>query len=215
MSKYYPPSFGSERFQCLHCQTYAHQNWELLYSSEGFANNEEGYIYIGGKSVRFSICASCYQPTFWEDDKIIYPLTGIFPAANEDLPECVKEIYSEAANIANQSSRAACALLRYAIELLLKHLGETGSINDSIKNLVKKGLDVRIQQSLDIVRVTGNDAVHPGEIVFDDTTDVQALFQLINVIADALITQPKQIQVLYENLPEGKRKAIQKRDNKT
>ena len=119
-------------------------------------------------------------------------------------------------SIANQSSSCRLsALLRLAIEMLLKHLGETGSINDGIKNLVANGLDPIIQQSLDIVRVTGNDAVHPGKIVFDDTTDVQAFFQLINVIADALITQPKQIKEIYDNLPEDKRKAIEKRDGKT
>ena len=215
MSKYHPPEYKGLRFQCLHCQAYAHQHWDTLSPRAVLANRWDMSINIDGKTVEFSICESCHQPTFWVDEKIIYPLTGIFPAANEDLPNSVKEIYSEAANIANQSSRAACALLRYAIELLLKHLGEKGSINESIKNLVKKGLDVRVQQSLDIVRVTGNNAVHPGKIGFDDITDVHTLFQMINIIANVLITQPKQTQELYDNLPEDARKAIEKRDSKT
>ena len=213
MSKYHPPQYKGSSFQCLHCQVYAHQRWDTLRLRE--FNRWSESINIDGKSVEFSICESCYQPTFWADEKIIYPLTGIFPAANEDLPDNVKEIYSEAANIANQSSRAACALLRYAIELLLKHLGEKGNINESIKNLVKKGLDAQVQQSLDIVRVTGNNAVHPGKIAFDDTTNVELLFQLINIIATVLITQPKQIQEAYDNLPDNARKAIKKRDSKT
>lgn len=213
MSKYHPPEYKGERFQCLHCRVYAHQQWETLSSHKNY--RIYNHINIDGKEVEFSICASCDQPTFWVDEKIIYPFTGIFPAANEDLPESVKEIYSEAANIANQSSRAACALLRYAIELLLKHLGEKGSINENIKNLVKKGLDVQVQQSLDIVRVTGNNAVHPGEIDFDDTTNVELLFQLINIIAHILITQPKQIKEAYDTLPDNSRKAIKKRDSKT
>ena len=97
----------------------------------------------------------------------------------------------------------------------MKHLGETDSINESIKNLVKKGLNPQVQQSLDIVRITGNNAVHAGKIDFEDTTDVQALFGLINVIADVLITQPKQIQALYDGLPESSKKAVEKRDGKT
>ena len=84
MSKYYPPQYEGKRFHCLHCQTYAHQDWEDLYSSEGFADNEDGYISVDGKKVKFSICASCYQPTFWAAEKIIYPLIGMFPPANED-----------------------------------------------------------------------------------------------------------------------------------
>ena len=213
MSKYHPPQYKGLRFQCLHCQAYAHHHWDTLRSLE--FNRWSGSINIDDKKVEFSICESSHQPTFWVDEKVIYPLTGIFPAANEDLPDSVKEIYSEAANIANQSSRAACALLRYAVELLLKHLGEKGSINERIKNLVKKGLDAQVQQSLDIVRVTGNNAVHPGEIAFDDTTNVELLFQLINIIATVLITQPKQIQEAYDDLPDNARKAIKKRDSKT
>ena len=165
--------------------------------------------------MEISICSHCNSGTFWLGKKIIYPPTRSAPSANSDLPNDVKQVYDEAAAIAEQSPRAACALLRLAVEILMRHLGEKGSINVSIGNLVKKGLDPKVQQSLDIVRITGNNAVHPGEIVFDDTTDVQALFNLINVIAGVLITQPKQIQALYDQLPEGPKEGIKKRDGKT
>ena len=38
---------------------------------------------------------------------------------------------------------------------------------------------------------------------------------MINIIANVLITQPKQIQEAYDNLPDNSRKAIEKRDSKT
>ena len=171
-------------------------------------------VYIGEEKVEVSLCAHCEAPTLWAAGNIIYPPQRTAPPANSDLPDDVKAVYDEAAAIANQSPRAGCALLRFAIELLLKELGETGSINDCIKNLVKKGLDVRVQKSLDTVRVTGNNAVHPGEIAFDDTTNVELLFQLINIIANVLITQPKQIQEAYDNLPEKDKNAIKRRDSK-
>lgn len=135
-----------------------------------------------------SSCSYCESSSLWLAGKIICPPTHTAPPPNSDLPESVHEIYEEAASIANQSPRAACALLRLAIEMLLKHLGETGTINDGIKNLVKKGLDKKVQQALDILRVTGNNAVHPVEIDFNDYTDVQALFDLINIISDAFYT---------------------------
>ena len=71
------------------------------------------------------------------------------------------------------------------------------------------------RQALDIVRVTGNNAVHPGKIDFNDSTNVQTLFGLINLIADRLITQPKQIDEMYNQLPETAREGIKKRDGRT
>ena len=133
---------------------------------------------------------------------------------NKDLNDEIKKVYNEAAEIAEKSPRAACALLRLAMEMLLKQLGETGNINEGIKNLVKKGLSSQIQQSLDIVRVTGNNAIHPGKIDSGETAQPRVLFDLINIIAQALITQPKQIQGIYEDLPEESRKAIEKRDKR-
>lgn len=134
---------------------------------------------------------------------------------NNDLNDEIKEVYNEAVAIAEKSPRAACALLRLAMEMLLKQLGEEGNLNEGIKNLVKKGLNSQIQQSLDIVRVTGNNAIHPGKIDSRETAQPQVLFDLINIIAQALITQPKQIQGIYEGLPEENRKAIEKRDKRT
>ena len=38
------------------------------------------------------------------------------------------------------------------------------------------------------------------------------LFELVNLIADVMITQPKQIEGLYQSLPKSELEAIQKRD---
>ena len=217
MSKYFPPKCQSNGFHCPHCNIYANQIWGYCYFVEDITVSllnviEENYIQIENQDVEVSRCSRCQKPTFWSLQKIIYPPTQMFPPPNDDLNDDVKKVYEEAATIAGQSPRAACALLRLAIQLLLKELGQTGTINEGIKKLVVKGLDPQIQQSLDIVRVTGNNAVHPGVIDFKDTTDVLNLFELINVIAEALITQPKRIQEMYENLPDESRQAIERRD---
>ena len=213
MSKYYPPAHNHTQFHCPYCNVFAEQYWTYIVTMkrDGRSFGTEP-VRIKNAPVEVSTCFHCKNPTFWLDKKIIYPPMRTAPPANNDLPDSVKVVYDEASAIANQSPRAACALLRLAIEILLKELGETGSIDDGIKNLVKKGLDVRVQKSLDVVRVTGNNASHHGKIIFDDTTDVHTLFQLINIIADVLITQPKQIQATFDNLPEGARKAREKRD---
>ena len=202
MSEWYQPVFKKSSFHCLYCHVYAAHNWVEVRQGSG------PQIRIGDGNLWASFCSHCKEPTLWLSEKIILPTTGTFPTANSDLPDNVKKVYAEAGAIAQQSPRAACALLRLAIEMLLNHLGEKGTINDGIKNLVNKGLDPQIQQALDIVRVTGNNAVHPGKIVFNDITDVQPLFDLVNIIAEVLITRPKRIQGLYNSLP-GKKKGKQ------
>jgi hypothetical protein len=104
--------------------------------------------------------------------------------------------------------------LRLSIQILCKELGESGSnINNDIAALVKKGLNPIIQQSLDIVRVVGNDSVHPGEIDMTDNREVaEKLFTLVNLVCNQMITVPNSVKDLYESLPEGKRKGIEERD---
>ena len=73
------------------------------------------------------------------------------------------------------------------------HLGEKGkTIDDDIASLVRKGLNPLVQQSLDIVRVIGNEAVHPGVIdLKDDRETAFRLFDLVNAITDAMISLSK------------------------
>jgi len=80
---------------------------------------------------------------------------------------------------------------------------------------VGKGLDEEIQQALDVVRVYGNDAVHPGQIdALDDRATAETLFGLVNVIADKMISQKKRIKAIYKALPEEKLKAIEERNKR-
>ena len=52
------------------------------------------------------------------------------------------------------------------------NLGEKGEkLDDDIANLVKRGLNPTVQKSLDIVRVIGNEAVHPGVLDLKDDRD--------------------------------------------
>ena len=136
------------------------------------------------------------------------------PLPHEDMPEDVKTDYVEARNISALSPRGAAALLRLAIQKLCKHLGESGkNINADIGALVEKGLPVQIQQALDVVRVTGNNAVHPGELRIEDKPEVaSALFGLLNLIVDNRISEPKRIEALYGALPKDALAGIEKRD---
>lgn len=70
-----------------------------------------------------------------------------------------------------------------------------------------------MQQSLDAVRVIGNNAVHPGVMDPEDVADVcNSLFALVNVIVEDRITRPKMVEAVYATLPPKAREAVEKRD---
>jgi len=149
----------------------------------------------------------------WLGVNMVFPDIGHSPPPNTDLPERVSEIYLEAASISAKSPRGAAALLRLAIQHLCEELGAGGSdINAHIADLVKKGLPETLQQAFDIVRVTGNNAVHPGVIDVDDAKVVRELFVLINIIAEYMISMPNKTKSIYGDLPENALNQIKKRD---
>ncbi len=206
--KYIQPEVFKESFTCPHCGVLAKQDWDAR--SFQFQNYGDDNM----NKLRTATCQHCKNTSVWILDKMFYPETGSAPFPNSEMPESVKKLYIEAASIMNKSPKGAAALLRLSIQLLCKELGESGkNINSDIKELVKKGLPVIVQQSLDIVRVTGNDAVHPGQIDTDDINIVNKLFDLVNVIIEYMIALPKKVSGLYETLPDEKKKGINKRDN--
>ena len=159
-------------------------------------------------------CTNCGKKIIWADDKYIYPEI-IAISASSDMPDSVKVLYDEAATIYNKSPRAACALLRLAVERLCNELGETGSIDKMIGNLVKNGLPTIIQKALDAVRVIGNKAVHPGQIAFDvdDKSTAETLMKLLNIITERMISEPKEIDGIFEALPQSAKDSIERRDS--
>jgi hypothetical protein len=135
----------------------------------------------------------------------------------QDMPDTVKADYLEAREIAAKSPRGAAALLRLAIQKLASSLDEkkANNLNDNIANLVKQGLPPKVREALDVVRVIGNEAVHPGVIdLKDDINTATALFKLVNIIVERMITEPDEVDALYASLPTSKREAIEKRDGK-
>lgn len=66
-----------------------------------------------------------------------------------------------------------------------------------------------------MVRVVGNEAVHPGTIDLKDDRDTALrLFSLVNAIADQMITHPNVVQEMYDQLPPEKLAAIDARNER-
>lgn len=206
MTPYTPPTVHKSAYNCPHCGAYANQQWSNGFWQDG------GFRQI--PKFAFAVCAHCKEYTLWHSDKMVYPDTGGAPMPNNDLPEEIKDDYEEARTILNKSPRGATALLRLCIQKLCGHLGESGKdINKDIGNLVQKGLPIKVQQSLDIVRVVGNDAVHPGQIdLTDDIDTATKLFVLVNLITEVMITQPNEVDKLFNSLPQNKLDGIKNRD---
>lgn len=153
----------------------------------------------------------------FEFEKLLYPFTyNESPEPNKDMPADIIEIYNEASLILKYSPRASAALARLSIEKLVNHLGAEGNdLNEKIGNLSKNGLGDDVIQMLDIIRIYGNNAVHPGVIEIDDDKNTAILLlEYINLIVRDTITRKNELKKMYDKIPEGRRKAIEKRDTK-
>lgn len=160
-------------------------------------------------------CKACNDFSLWIDGILVLPKKMMIPNPNPDIDEDIKDLYKEASSIITESPKGATALLRLCLQKLLIQLGKNGkNINNDIKELVAEGLSPKIQRALDILRVIGNNAVHPGQINIDDNKEIALkLFSILNFIADEMITKPKELETLYnEVIPEKTKEHINQRD---
>ncbi len=202
------PEFNETAFNCPFCNAYSNQVWfDSAYYNNGYQLFRNGKV---------CYCVHCKKFSIWYERIMVYPDFQGVQTPNGDLNDDIKADYEEAASILQKSPRGAAALLRLAVQKLCKELGEEGNdINKDIKELVSKGLPSAVQKSLDAVRVIGNEAVHPGQIdLRDDVETAQVLFRLVNLIAEKMITEPKEVESIYASLPETKRQQIDRRDQK-
>lgn len=207
MIPHVPPSFQTASFNCPHCNAFSNQHW----SSLSFQSPRGQQVLNGFFMAQ---CPACQGVSIWFAESMVYPDIALAPMPNPDLAEDIRRDYMEARSIVQKSPRGAAALLRLCIQKLCVEVGEKErDINADIGSLVKKGLPIRLQQALDIVRVVGNESVHPGQMdTADDSATAEQLFALVNLIAEHLISEPKRIEALYQSLPAEKRDAIDRRD---
>ncbi len=204
---YIAPEPFLKSFTCPHCGVLSGQKWEEAPLNFNFTSPGEYY------AIRTGLCVACDKYTIWLWNELLYPDNGNAPFPNPEMPESILKLYKEAASIHSKSPRGAAALLRLAIQKLMKELGEEGkNINSDIGNLVSKGLSEKVQKALDVVRVTGNDAVHPGQIDTDNPETVIGLFGLVNIIVEQMIDSPKRVNSLFDGLPDNKKEGIKARD---
>lgn len=230
---------GKDAFNCPSCGAYAHQKWhrteiremswesidesspvldalqQLTIGLRALTDQEAATWVSVVNGVSFSKCDRCKEPAIWLGGRLLWPSEGLAPPPNSDLPKDALQYYNEANAIARASPRAAAVLVRLAIEALCNTLvPEKRSLNAAIRALVDRGLSKRTQQALDVVRVVGNNAAHPGQIdLNDDLETVEALFRLANLIADEVISRTKEVDTMYDALPAGIRERIAKSDN--
>lgn len=210
---YISPTLKAQAFNCPRCNVFAQQKWFYLNG----ANQRDGYgVQYEDKEFVLSKCESCGESTIWHGTAMVFPIHAIGEQPNTDLTQDIRADFEEARLIANFSPRGAAALLRLAIQKLCMHLGQPGkNINSDIAALVATGLPQKVQQALDSVRVIGNDAVHPGAIdLRDDIETVNKLFRLVNFIAHKMITEPREVEEIYNGLPTNKLAEIEKRDKR-
>lgn len=210
---YVKPEKDQNKYTCPHCNTLSQMRCDKHHFDSDMSRTRMSELLISNE-LTIHRCQCCGKKILWIDDTYIYP-DIVSEEANPDMPNSVKQLYNEAALISNKSPRAACALLRLAVDKLCLELGEIDrDINKNIGALVKRGLSRDVQQALDIVRVVGNKAVHPGQIAFDvdDYATATMLMHLLNMIVTRMISEPNEINCLYQGLPESVKKSIENRD---
>lgn len=164
-----------------------------------------------------------------DNQRIIYPqqvhATQV-PAPSKHMPEDVKKMYEEAANVFEISPRSAAALIRLTLELLLKRYlvndGRKHSLNEMI-GMLSTNAPSLVMEFMDLIRDKGNSEVHPeleklehewGDITREpDKDEILYLFKYINIICE-LIGLSDKANKDFESLPEQKRLNITKRNKK-
>lgn len=211
------PKYKRPRFVCPYCEAFAAHAWPTLKMELKQATS-------GVPRFACSICQSCRGIVIWRSETIepeaayqlIYPTIRTGPPPTPDMPKTVTALYEEARAVAQVSKKSAAGLLRLALQHLVDDLEPgPGDINLKIGSLVQAGLRPDVQRAMDVLRVVGNNAVHPGQINVDDDPDlVPSLFSLIQIIVEEMITRKHMIDELYGALPEGALDRIESRNAK-
>lgn len=216
------PALNQTGFDCPRCGTYANQGWTKLYRQTGGSVAEfKDSRPPQPSSWSVAFCARCRNWSVWRDSRMMYPTSGLAPAAHADMPPEAKSLYEEAREVVGISRRAGTALARAALERLLKTLdAEAGRVNLATRiERIHPKVPAPLGQMLTIIRVAGNSSLHVDDeqddvlvLVLDqaETEIVDLIFESINDLVEELIAKPRKVADLYGRVPESIRERVEK-----
>lgn len=210
MPRYVAPDMYVGHYTCPLCDTLVYQAGKDVFIKP------YGKDFESVANVRRVECGACDEVTWWIENAMVYPpVAAGTPPPHEDMPDDVRQIYNEARAVAELSARSAAALLRTALETLLKdHFGQTGKLNNMIGDMVKADqIGPQIQKACDLLRCSGNNAVHPRELSPDDNrASVTSLFNLLNMVVNKLVSEKTLVDEMYDRLEPTLLDQVDRRD---
>lgn len=207
------PRYRALFFTCPHCGVASTQWWIDLYRIDTTLKDGRR-IEVSTKfdDLAMSRCNACDGRALWFEKQLLYPENSDAPPVSPDMPAELRRDYEEAAAIFSKSPRAAAALLRMCVEGLIKKITEKDTFDKAIVALQARGIPPQIQLALDVIRQNGNEVLHAGQLYGEDNeATVAMLFKLVNSVVTWAITEQRQLQELYEQIPEDKRQRLEKR----
>lgn len=212
----YPPGFRKLKYRCPRCDVVATQSWTVLHHKVN-KKTATGYMTLDESisDLALSTCAACNARCLWFESELVYPSNSTDHPVPADLPAEVRKDFEEAAAVAGASPRAAAALLRMCIEGLCKKVADKPKFEDAILELEQQGIPKPITVAMDVVRLTGNEALHGGTLYgSDDAKTVATLFRLASLIVSWAITEKKELQELVSSIGPEKFARIEKQRQK-
>jgi hypothetical protein len=208
---YVYPEFSKSVFTCTSCGAVSIQKWSTRVQLVGIHELPTTIT-----SLQASWCETCSKIALWDvaEKHLVYPPRAAVPIASLHLPAEVRDAYEEAAKVHPLSPRAAAALLRLALQQLLRTLGKPGKeLYSEIGELVADGLPPLVENAMDVIRHHGNDGIHSDtSAAKEDPDGVVGLFFVVNSIGDLLVGAAGRIQRLHGQLPPEVKRAIARRD---
>lgn len=170
-------------------------------------------------------CSTCGQPHLFMGGDLVWPAypKALIPAAPADMTCQARELYEEARAVLPISRRAAAALARASLEVLLKAITPDvdGGLNALIAAQRARASD-STWQLMTLVRVVGNSAVHADQdetlmaLLLDDdqASLVQPILTCVLNVYRELVEAPSRLQEAWEVVPPAKRAAAEEAASK-
>lgn len=239
------PAIDKDAFECQRCGVFTTHTWYWIFArrvvgTTGDARVEDVKVDQptardltvtegrpqGPYGWKASQCFQCKDMTVWYSHEKIWPkVSEVGLSATLGMPPNVLELYEEGRQVAAISRRAGAALMRAALESLVKLIEPSNKTLFSKIGIIRDKVSPGLAQALDVLRDTGNGVLHDdvpsgvsAVVIEEGSVNQSAAFDylcgVVNRLTEELITGPAQDERLFGLLPESVRSSIERRDSR-